>query len=87
MSQETMKMVYLPIFIISQIIVLEGTPHIEQKIFKIQKKLIQSRTHADFFKNLKILPLHSQHILSPLLFLVKNENEFKLNCDVYKHKY
>jgi hypothetical protein len=62
------------------------------KIFKIQKKNIirsitgcRSRdTSRDLFKNLKILPLQSQYILSLLLFVVNNKNKFKLNSDVCK---
>jgi hypothetical protein len=34
-------------------------------------------------KNLKILPLQSQYILSLLLFVFDNKNKFKLNSDVY----
>jgi hypothetical protein len=60
------------------------------KIFKIQKKIIKiiagcrSRGSCrDLFKNLKILPLPSQYILSILLFLVNNRDKFKLNSDVH----
>jgi hypothetical protein len=45
----------------------------------------------ELFKNLKILPLQSQYILSLLLFVVYNKDKFKLNSDVYnmntKQKY
>ena len=37
----------------------------------------------NLFKKLNILPLHSQYILTLLLFVVKNINEFKHNFDVH----
>jgi hypothetical protein len=37
----------------------------------------------ELFKKLNILPLHSQYILSLLLFVVKNINMFKLNSLVH----
>jgi hypothetical protein len=68
------------------------------KFFKIQKNIIRIFTEyrsrnscRDLFKNLKILPLQSQYILSLLLFVVDNKNKFKLNSNFYnmntRHKY
>ena len=37
----------------------------------------------ELFKKLNILPLHSQYILSLLLFVVKNMYEFIANSKVY----
>jgi hypothetical protein len=37
----------------------------------------------ELFKKLNILPLHSQYILSLLLFVVNNKNEFRYNSDVH----
>jgi hypothetical protein len=37
----------------------------------------------DLFKNLKILPLHSQYILSLLLFVVGNKSMYNLNSDFH----
>jgi hypothetical protein len=37
----------------------------------------------ELFKKLNILPLHSQYILSLLLFVVKNIDEFKSNFEVH----
>jgi hypothetical protein len=37
----------------------------------------------ELFKKLNILPLHSQYILSLLLFVVKNTDEFTTNSDVH----
>jgi len=59
------------------------------QIFKIQKNVIRFITGCrsgdscrDLFKNQKILPLQSQYVL----FVVNNENKFKLNSDM-SHKY
>jgi hypothetical protein len=60
------------------------------KMFKMQKNVTRINMRCrnrdscrDLFKNLKILPLQSQYILSLLLFVVNNTNKFKLNSDVY----
>jgi hypothetical protein len=52
------------------------------KIFKIQKNIIIIITGCGskdscgaLFKNLKILPLQSQYILSLLIFVVDNKNK------------
>jgi hypothetical protein len=37
----------------------------------------------EHFKKLKILPLHSQYILSLLLFMVSNMSYFKENSDIH----
>ena len=37
----------------------------------------------ELFKNLQILTVASQYIVSLLLFLVKNREEFKLNSDIH----
>jgi len=60
-----------------------GTFHILPKIFLIHKNIIRIITGCrsrdscqKLFKDLKILPLQSQYILSRLLFLVNNKNKF-----------
>jgi len=35
-----------------------------------------------FFKKLKILHLHSQYILSFLLFVVNNKDQYKVNSEI-----
>jgi hypothetical protein len=37
----------------------------------------------DLFKNLKILPLHSQYIPSLLLFVADNKSMYNLNTDIH----
>ena len=59
-------------------------------IFKLQKRIIRTMMNInnrvscrELFKKLNILPLQSQYILSLVLFVVKNINEFKHNFDVH----
>jgi len=59
-------------------------------IFKIQKRVIRIMMNVgnrescrELLKNLNILPLHSQYILSLVLFVVKNLNMFKSNSVVH----
>ena len=58
-------------------------------IFKLQKRAITIIMNIDnrvscheLFKKLNILPLYSQYILSLLLFVVKNIEEFISNSEV-----
>jgi hypothetical protein len=71
-------------------IIFWGNSSHSTKIFRIQNKIIRiiagcrSRGSCrDLFKNLKILPLPSQYILSLLLFVVNNRDKFKLKSDVH----
>ena len=59
-------------------------------IFKLKKRVIRIMMNAgnrescrELFKKLNILPIHSQYILSLLLFVVKNINMFKSNSVIY----
>jgi len=46
--------------------------------------LIRNRGSCrEHFRKLKILPLHSQHILSLSLFVIHNKNNFKLNSEIH----
>jgi hypothetical protein len=60
------------------------------KLFKMQKRAIRiiresknKDSFKDSFKNLKILPFHSQYILSHLLFVVDNKSMYNLNSDIH----
>ena len=71
-------------------IIFWGSSSYSHNIFKLQKRTIRTMMNVDnrvscqkLFKKLNILPLHSQYILSLLLFVVKNINEFKYNFDVH----
>jgi hypothetical protein len=46
-------------------------------------KLHVAKDCCELFKKLSILPLHSKYILSLLLFVVKNIDEFKSNFEVH----
>lgn len=59
-------------------------------VFKLQKKAVRLITNSDsrtscrgLFKDLSILPLKSQYILSLALFVVKNMEIFKSNADIH----
>jgi len=83
-------MVYYAYFhsIINYGLIFWGNSSHIAKIFRIQKYIIRIITECrsrlmQRFKNLKILPLLSQHILSLLSLVVKNKNKLKLKSDVY----
>jgi hypothetical protein len=71
-------------------IIFWGNSPYSNNIFKLQKRAIRIIMNAgnrvscrELFKKLNILPLHSQYILSLLLFVVKNVDEFTSNSDVH----
>jgi hypothetical protein len=71
-------------------IIFWGSSPYSDNIFKIQKRTIRIMMNVgngvscrELFKKLNILPLHSQYILSLLLFVVKNIKEFKSNFKVH----
>ena len=60
------------------------------KIFRLQKMIIsimigcRSRDSCrKLFFNLQILPLPSQYIISFLLFMIRNKNQFLVNSEIY----
>jgi hypothetical protein len=64
-------------------IIFGGNSPYSNNIFKLQKRAIRIIMNVDsrvscreLLKKLNILPLHSQYILSLLLFVVKNIQEF-----------
>jgi hypothetical protein len=76
--------------IIAYGIIFWGNSPYSNNIFKLQKRAIRIIMNADnrvscreLFKKLNILPLHSQYILSLLLFVVKNIDEFTSKSDVH----
>ena len=92
LSFETLKMAYFSIvhYIISYGIIFWGVSTHSKIIFKIQKRIIRIITNSgnkdscrDLFKKLNILPLQSQYIFSPLMFVVKNKDLFITNSDVH----
>ena len=78
------------LFNLSYGIIFWGNSSYSNTIFKLQKSVIRIMMNAgnrescrELFKKLNILPLHSQYILSLLLFVVKHINMFKLNSMVH----
>jgi hypothetical protein len=68
-----------------------GNSFYSEDIFKIQKRIIRiimnsSRNAScrQLFKDLNILPIHSQYIYSILLFVTKNQDQFLSNTQVHK---
>jgi len=60
------------------------------KIFGLQKKIIRIMKGCrscdscrKLFLNLEILPLPSQYILSLVLFMIRNKNQFLVNSEIY----
>jgi hypothetical protein len=71
-------------------IIFWGSLPYSDNIFKSQKRTIRIMMNIgnrvscrELFKKLNILPLHSQYILSLLLFVVKHIDEFKSNFEVH----
>jgi len=77
-------------FIIAYGIIFWDNSPYSNNIFKLQKRAIRIIMNAgnrvschELFKKLNILPLHSQCILSLLLFVVQNIEEFMSNSEVH----
>ena len=67
-----------------------GNSHHSNIIFRLQKRIIRiivgirGRVSCrEYFKNLKLLPLQSQYILSLLFFVINNGDYFKLNSEIH----
>jgi hypothetical protein len=67
-----------------------GNSHHSNIIFRLQKRIIRiivgirgRDSCRENFKNLKILPLQSQYILSLLLFVIDNGDYFKVNSEIH----
>jgi hypothetical protein len=91
MSLGTLKIVYYSNFnwIINYGLPIWGTSPHSQKIFRMQKKIIRIMMGCrkevscrNLFRNLKILPLMSQYILSLVKFILKNKNQFTVNSEI-----
>jgi hypothetical protein len=85
MSQEALKMFYYVYFhsVVNYGLIFLGNSSHSVKILKIRKNIIRIITGCgsrdsmrDLFRNLKILTLQSQYILSILLFVVENKHKF-----------
>jgi len=77
--------------IISYGIIFWGNSSHSEEIFKIQKRIIRiimnSNKNAScrqLFKEVNILPIQSQYIVSIFLFVTKNKDQFLSNSQVHK---
>jgi len=76
--------------LISYGIIVWGNSAYSPHIFRLQKKAIRIITGSrprdscrELLKHLRILPLHSQYILSLLTFVVDNKNLFYVNSEIH----
>ena len=72
------------------IIFLGNSPHAID-IFRIQNRVIRITTKSggkascrQLFKQLEILPLHRQYILSTVLYVIKNKNLYTTNQNIHQ---
>jgi hypothetical protein len=91
-SQNTIRMIYYSYFhsIMTYGLLFWGHSSGTLQIFRLQKKIIRivlgcrSRGSCrNIFTKLKMLPVPSQFILSLLLFVIKNRNQYTVNSEVY----
>jgi hypothetical protein len=91
-SMKNLRTVYFSYVhsIIAYGIIFWGNSRYNNNIFKLRKRAIRiimigskKVSCHELFKRLNILPLHSQYILSLLLFVVKNIEEFISNSGVH----
>ena len=91
-AANTLKTIYYSYFhsIMTYGLLFWGNSPDSIKIFRLQKKIIRimmgcknTESCKKLFLNLKILPLPSQYILSLLLFVIRNKNQFPVNSTIY----
>jgi hypothetical protein len=94
LTAQNLKMIYFAYFhsIMSYGIIFWGNSTDNDEIFKLQKRAIRIMTNSStrtscrgLFKELGILPLCSQYILSLGLFVAKNREDFIINSDIHPH--
>jgi hypothetical protein len=92
MSLETLKIVYYSNFnlIINYGLPFWGTSPTVKKVFRMQKRIVRIMmgcrkevSWRNLFRKLKILPLMSQYILSFVMFIIKNKNQFTVNSEIH----
>jgi hypothetical protein len=92
MSQETLKMIHHAYFhsIITYGIVFWGNSSYSNNVFKLQKRVVRiimgTRTRdscREYFRSLKFLLLYSQYILSLVLFIITNKNQFAVTSEIH----
>lgn len=92
MTLEVLKSVYFSYVhsVMSYGIIFWGNSHHSNNVFKIQKRIIRIITNSgrrdscrQLYKQLQILPLPSQYILSLLVFVNKNRSLFLSNSEIH----
>ena len=93
-SHNTLKIIYYSYShsIMNYGILFWGPSTASIKIFKLQKRIIRitmgckrNQSCRELFVKLGLLPLHSQYILSLLMFLFKNKHQFPVNTKIHHH--
>jgi len=91
MSTETLRMVYFAYVhsIMSYRIIFWVNQPYSEKIFKIQKRVMRIITNSrmrdsyrELFQRLEILPLYSQYIFSPSIFVIKNKHLYNTDNQI-----
>jgi len=94
LTAQNLKTIYFAYFhsIMSYGIIFWGNSTDNDVIFKLQKRAIRIMTNSSnktscrgLFKELGILPLCSQYILSLVLFVAKNREDFIINSDIHPY--
>ena len=89
---KVLRMVYFSYFhsLMSYGIIFWGSSNLSNNIFKLQKRtirIITSKSKSDscrqLYKQLQILTLPAQYILSLVMFVVKNRDFFPSNSEIY----
>jgi hypothetical protein len=63
-------------------------PPTVKKIFKMQKRIVRIMTGCrkvscrNLFRNMKIVTLMTQYILSLIMFIIKKQNQFTVNSEI-----
>ena len=92
-AANTLKVIHYSYFhsIMTYGLIFWGNSSDSIKTFRLQKKIItimmgcRSRDSCrKLFPNLEILPLPSQYILSLLLFMIRNKNQFQINSKIHQ---
>jgi hypothetical protein len=92
-TANTLKVIYYSYFhsIMTYGLIFWGNYPDSMKIFRLQKKIIRIKMGCrsrdscrKLFLNLEILPLPSQYILSLLLFMLRNKNQFQVNSEIHQ---
>jgi len=92
-TANTLKVIYYSYFhsIMNYGLIFWGNSPDSIKIFRLQKKIIRimmgcksRNSWRKLFPNFEILPLPSQYILSLLLFVIRNKNQFQINSEIHQ---